>query len=82
MYKLFISYALLVTICIGIMAVFSYKLERYNIESWAIKSNNHLLTHFKSTVDSLILDSIDKLSLFVLQNVINNHDVSYFFQIL
>ena len=78
-YRLFISYFVIVTICIGIMAVFSYRLESNNIKSWAIKSNNDLLNHFKGTMDSLILDNIDKSSMLVLQNAINNSDVSYYF---
>ncbi|NSW89585.1 MAG: helix-turn-helix domain-containing protein [Firmicutes bacterium] len=79
LYKLFISYLIIVIICVGFMAVFSYRLESNNIKNWAIKSNNDLLNHFKHTIDSFILDNVDKISLIVLQNAINNPDISYYF---
>ncbi len=79
LYKLFISYLIIILICVGIMAVFSYRLESNNIKNWAINSNNELVNNFKYTVDNFILDSVDKISLIILQNTINNPDISYFF---
>jgi len=79
LYKLFISYLAIVIICVGFMAVFSYRLESDNIKNWTIKSNNDLLNHFKQTIDSLVLDNLDKIVLIVLQNTINNPDISYYF---
>lgn len=61
------------------MALFSYRLESENIKSWAIKSNSELLNNFKNTIDNFIFDSIDKLSLIVLQNAITNGDISFYF---
>ena len=77
--KLFISYLVIVITCVGSMALFSYRLESENIKSWAIKSNSELLNNFKNTIDNFIFDSIDKVSLIVLQNAINNNDLSFYF---
>lgn len=77
--KLFISYLIIVITCVGSMGLFSYRLESENIKSWAIKSNNELLNNFKNTIDNFIFDSINKLSLILLQNVINNSDLSFYF---
>jgi two-component system response regulator YesN len=77
--KLFISYLIIVITCVGSMALFSYRLESENIKSWAIKSNSELLNNFKNTIDNFIFDSIDKVSLIVLQNAINNNDLSFYF---
>ena len=77
--KLFISYLMIVIICVGCMALFSYRLERENIKNWAIKSNNELLNNFKNTIDSFVFDSVNKLSLIVLQNAITNSDLSFYF---
>ena len=78
-YRLFISYLLIIAACVGIMAVFSYNIESSNIQKLAIESSSDLLHHYKGTIDTLILDNIDKIYLLVLQNAISNYDIAYYF---
>ena len=75
-YRLFISYLLIIAACVGIMAVFSYNIESSNIQKLAIESSSDLLHHYKGTIDTLILDNIDKIYLLVLQNAISNYDIA------
>ncbi|OGO79983.1 MAG: hypothetical protein A2Y21_00770 [Clostridiales bacterium GWC2_40_7] len=77
--KLLISYIVVIAFCICSMAALSYRLVSENIKDQAIKSNNRLLDQFRNTVDSLILGSIDELSLRMLQDSKNISYISYYF---
>lgn len=77
--NLFISYFIIIVISISAMGILSYNLEKRRIVDLTIESNNELLNHYKNTIDDLILGNLDKLSLYVLQSVINDPEISYYF---
>ncbi len=79
MRNLFISYILIIIISISAMGILSYNLERQRITDLTIKSNNELLNQYKNTIDDLILGNIDKLSLYILQSVVSDPSISYYF---
>lgn len=77
--RLLISYIAVIVICICSMGILSYGLVSSNIKDQSIKSNDKLLNQFKNTVDSLILSSINDLSLKILQDSRTNPSISYYF---
>ena len=76
--KLFLSYILLMVLCVGVMGIFSYSLITRNIVDRTIDSNKEILNQLKNTVDTFILGSIDKLSLTLLEDLSHNPYVSYY----
>ncbi len=79
MIKLFISYFIIVIICIGGTGLLSYRFERQKMIDQTIKSNSELLDHHRNTVDRFVLGSIDSLSLYFLQNIPDNPNLSFYF---
>ncbi|MCC7570132.1 helix-turn-helix domain-containing protein [Candidatus Micrarchaeota archaeon] len=60
------------------MGILSYRLVSSNIKDQSLKSNEKLLNQFKNTLDSLILNSINDLSLKILQDSRTNPSISYY----
>jgi AraC-like DNA-binding protein len=77
--NLFASYVLIIIISIYAMGILSYNFELQRITELTIKSNNELLYQYKNTIDDLILGNIDKLSLSILQSIISDPVISYYF---
>lgn len=78
--KLLISYLIIIAICTCSMGFLSYRFVSTNIKEQTIKSNENLLNQFKNTVNSLILSSIDEISLKMLQDATSNPYISYYFK--
>ncbi|NSW92734.1 MAG: hypothetical protein HPY74_19175 [Firmicutes bacterium] len=57
--KLFLSYFIILIICILSMGGLSYSYIRSNIMEQSISSNKKLLNQFKNTIDGLVLQNIN-----------------------
>ncbi|NLC68154.1 MAG: hypothetical protein GX754_05075 [Clostridiaceae bacterium] len=77
--KLLISYFFIILSCILFMCILSYSFLHDSLNNQSIESNNRLLNQFKNTVDSLVLGSINELSIKIYHDSSVNPYISYYF---
>lgn len=77
--RILISYILVILICTGIISFFTYKLVIQKVQSQAVESNTQLLDQLKNTVDNYMLDSVNKISLSLLNDDSNSQNIQYLF---
>lgn len=78
-FRLIISYILIIFVCTAGIGLLSEKFVTKSIINNTIKSNNEILNQLKNTIDSYVLGNIDKISLMILQDTLDDTDIAYYF---
>ncbi len=77
--KLLCSYLALILLCVSGMGFVLYNIVQNTVKEASIKENDRVLFQFKNTIDNLVFNKINDLSIRMLEDTFSNKTITYYF---